>query len=251
MNLETILSVAGALGGLEFLKWLGGLKSSRKKAETELAGSLEDIVSKRMKAFEDSLLFLQQQLREKEKTITELSEKYQSSLNQTITLTKNLGEMKLKYQSTRCDKKTCADRKPPFRWMKKSVAAAGVLAMLLSTVGCSKKVYVPVETIKERTDTVLKIQTLKDTSVLRDSVVVRQTGDTVMKEAWRWRERVVRVVDTVFISRTDTLSVKESPLIVESVQGKKVNGVSKIFFAAILLILIVITKIFLSKRTQR
>lgn len=120
MNVETILSIAGAFGGLELLKWLFSLKSNRKREETEIADNLEDLMAKRLKAFEDSITFLQQQLRDKETQLSELSGKYQESLDRTIELTKSLGEMKLKYQSTRCDRKSCTERKPPFRWMKKA-----------------------------------------------------------------------------------------------------------------------------------
>lgn len=202
--MEMLLSVAGAFGGLELLKWLFSLKTSRKKADAEIADNLEDVISKRMKGYEDTVNFMQTQLREKDEQIKELSEKYQESLSRTIDLTKKHGEMKLKYQQTRCDRKSCADRKPPFKWMKKTVAALAFLLMFFAC-SCSRKVYVPVETVKIRMDSVEKIRHQIDSIVVRDSVIMLVRGDTTIKEVWRWREKIVLKRDTLFILKRDTI----------------------------------------------
>lgn len=120
MNLETIIGIFGALGGLEALKWVAGLRYSRRKASAEAAESFENVVTKRVKTYEDSIIFLQNQLQEKEKQFAELSARYQESMQRGLDLTRELGEMKLKYRYSRCDRKNCTERKPPFRWMKKS-----------------------------------------------------------------------------------------------------------------------------------
>ena len=124
MNLETFVGIAGAFGGLEALKWLAGLRSSRRKAASEAAECFENIVTKRVKTYEDSILFLQQQLQEKERQFAELSARYQETIQRELKLTRDLGEQKLRYRQTRCDIKNCPDRKPPFSWMKKPLQEA-------------------------------------------------------------------------------------------------------------------------------
>lgn len=113
MNWETFISIIGAFGGLEFLKWIFSLKVSRKKEASEAAESFENVITKRVKTYEDSILFLQNQLQEKERQFAELSAKYHDSMQRGLQLTHNLGEMKLRYRSSRCDRKECENRKPP------------------------------------------------------------------------------------------------------------------------------------------
>lgn len=86
-----------------------------------------------------------------------------------------------------------------------------LLALLAAVVcgvcACSKKVYVPTERVVVRTDSVAvqradsltRLLASRDSFVVRDSVFVFQRGDTVVKEAWRIRERVSLVHDTVRI----------------------------------------------------
>lgn len=81
-----------------------------------------------------------------------------------------------------------------------------VLVLLLSS--CSRKVYVPVETV--RVDTFLKTAVRVDSVRLTDSVYVseRTVGDTVyiVKTRTQWRDRLQLRVDTVYRSHTDTLT---------------------------------------------
>ena len=120
MNLETFLAIAGAFGGLEALKWITQLRTSRKKADAEADEALDALVAKRIRTYEESITFLQSQLREKELQFSDISAKYQEAMKHSLELTRQLGEMKLKYRSSRCDRKNCENRKPPFSWMKKS-----------------------------------------------------------------------------------------------------------------------------------
>lgn len=116
MNIETILAIAGAFGGLEALKWIVGWRSERRKSAAEAAETVEDVIAKRVKTYEDSISFLQTQLQEKERQFAELSAKYHESMQQGLELTRRLGEMRLRYRQSRCDRKDCAQRKPPFPW---------------------------------------------------------------------------------------------------------------------------------------
>lgn len=56
--------------------------------------------------------------------------------------------------------------------------------------GCSKRVYVPVERTMIRSDTLHVERMRRDTLIQRDSIVICQRGDTVLKEVWRERASV-------------------------------------------------------------
>lgn len=95
--------------------------------------------------------------------------------------------------------------------IKRTIHAALLLtlAILLASAicSCSKKVYVPVERTVVRTDSVAvhradsltRLLHTRDTLVIRDSITTTVRGDTVYKEAWRIRDRVSIIRDTVRI----------------------------------------------------
>lgn len=111
-------------------------------------------------------------------------------------------------------------------------------AVLLGVCACSKKVYVPAERVVVRTDSVAvhradsltRLLAQRDSVVVRDSVFVFQRGDTVVKEAWRIRERVSLVHDTVRIGagftaeriRLDSVRVPV-PVTIEKIITKEVE----------------------------
>lgn len=117
-----------------------------------------------------------------------------------------------------------------------------LLALLAAVVcgvcACSKKVYVPTERVVVRTDSVAvhradsltRLLASRDSVIVRDSVFVMLRGDTVVKEAWRIRERVSLVHDTVRIGsgfsaeriRLDSVRVPEV-VTVEKVVTKEVE----------------------------
>lgn len=71
--------------------------------------------------------------------------------------------------------------------------------------GCKNVEYVrvPVETI--RTDTAYVSNISRDSIYVRDSVILRESGDTVCITKWRYvyKDRIVR--DTVFRQRVDSI----------------------------------------------
>lgn len=202
MNWETFIGIAGAFGGLEALKWIAGLRSSRRKAASEAAETFENVITKRVKTYEDSILFLQNQLQEKERQFAELSARYQESMQRGLELTRALGEMKLRYRQSRCDRKECDRRKPPFPWLRKATIGCAALFLILCPA-CTKKIYVPVETIRTVEDSTHRVQIRCDTVVERDSIWMEVKGDTVVKESWKFRERVSLKRDTVYIAREE------------------------------------------------
>lgn len=94
-----------------------------------------------------------------------------------------------------------------------------LLVLLLSS--CSRSVYVPVETV--RVDTFVKTAVRVDSVRLTDSVYVseRTVGDTVyvVKTRTQWRDRLQLRVDTVYRSKTDTITK-----VVEVVVEKKAKS---------------------------
>lgn len=91
--------------------------------------------------------------------------------------------------------------------IKRTIHAALLLTLALLMAACSKKVYVPVERTVVRTDSVAvhradsltRLLHTRDTLVIRDSITTTVRGDTVYKEAWRIRDRVSIIGDTVRI----------------------------------------------------
>ena len=91
--------------------------------------------------------------------------------------------------------------------IKRTIHAALLLTLALLMAACSKKVYVPVERTVVRTDSVAvhradsltRLLHTRDTLVIRDSITTTVRGDTIIKEAWRTRDRVSIIRDTVRI----------------------------------------------------
>lgn len=82
-----------------------------------------------------------------------------------------------------------------------------IIAVILLT-GCSKRIYVPVESV--HVDTFVKSAVHVDSVRLTDSVYVieKTIGDTVYitKTKTQWRDRVQLRIDTVYRSKTDTIT---------------------------------------------
>lgn len=109
-----------------------------------------------------------------------------------------------------------------------------LVAVICGVCACSKKVYVPTERVVVRTDSVAvrradsltRLLAVRDSFVVRDSVFVFQRGDSVVKEVWRWRDRVSVVRDTVRDGKVrayarvvrDTVSVPYAVEVVKEVE---------------------------------
>ena len=88
-----------------------------------------------------------------------------------------------------------------------SLAVGAVITLLFGS--CTRKVYVPTETVRtEYKDRV--VENLRvDTAVMRDSVAVYVNGDTVRitKYRDRWRTRIIERHDTCTLTKTDSVQV--------------------------------------------
>lgn len=96
-------------------------------------------------------------------------------------------------------------------------------AAILLTPGCSRKIYVPVESMKIQRDTVTTVRIDHDSILIKDSVTIASRNDTVFKESYRWRIRNRLVRDTLLKTRLDTVYI-EKPLSAASQSGQAANS---------------------------
>ena len=88
-----------------------------------------------------------------------------------------------------------------------SLAVGAVITLLFGS--CTRKVYVPTETVRtEYKDRVVEAVRV-DTAVMRDSVAVYINGDTVRitKYRDRFRTRIIERHDTCTVTKTDSVQV--------------------------------------------
>lgn len=76
---------------------------------------------------------------------------------------------------------------------------------LLLVCSCRTMKYVPVETIKIDTTYINKLQ--RDSIYMLDSVYVKEKGDTVFIEKYKYLYRDKLVRDTLYMAKTDSIQV--------------------------------------------
>lgn len=105
-------------------------------------------------------------------------------------------------------------RRDIYVWALAETLLIFVLSLLIGAVitalcSCTRKVYVPTETVRtEYKDRV--VENLRvDTVAMRDSVAVYVNGDTVRitKYRDRWRTRIIERHDTVNVAKVDSVAV--------------------------------------------
>ena len=82
---------------------------------------------------------------------------------------------------------------------------SGMIFGIVLLTGCKSVKYVPVETVRFDTTYINKVQ--RDSVVRYDSVYVREKGDTVWLEKFRYVYRDKLVRDTLYMNRTDSVRV--------------------------------------------
>ena len=84
-----------------------------------------------------------------------------------------------------------------------------LIFLCLLSVGCTRKVYVPMETVRTEYKDRVQVQTRIDSVFQRDSISVFINGDTVRIEKWRdrikYRDREVH--DTLTLIKRDSVPV--------------------------------------------
>lgn len=102
-------------------------------------------------------------------------------------------------------------------WLTAAASAMILIILLLLMAamgGCTRRVYVPLESNATHTDTMVQTRWLTDIQADKDSVFVLIKGDSVYVDRIKWRTRYVNRGDTVYIAKTDTVT-KEIPVEVE------------------------------------
>lgn len=82
---------------------------------------------------------------------------------------------------------------------------APFMCMLFVICSCRTVKYVPVETVKVDTTYINKLQ--RDSIYMLDSVYVKEIGDTVLIEKYKYLYRDKLVRDTMYISKADSIQV--------------------------------------------
>nr|DAH02475.1 MAG TPA: hypothetical protein [Caudoviricetes sp.]DAV03536.1 MAG TPA: hypothetical protein [Caudoviricetes sp.] len=85
------------------------------------------------------------------------------------------------------------------------ITLAPFMCMLFVICSCRTVKYVPVETIKVDTTYINKLQ--RDSIYLLDSVYIKEKGDTVFIEKYKYLYRDKLVRDTLYIAKTDSIQV--------------------------------------------
>ena len=83
------------------------------------------------------------------------------------------------------------------------MTAGFVVSLFCGCKGLEKVVTVE----KTRTDTLLWYSNVRDSVVVKDSVVIREKGDTVFVTRWRDRYRDKWRIDTIYKSRVDSVHI--------------------------------------------
>lgn len=85
------------------------------------------------------------------------------------------------------------------------VVMAIVLLVIILFSSCTTTKYMPV--VEHKTDTLIQTKVLRDSIYQKDSIHIRESGDTVYFT--RWHTQIVKkeIHDTTYISKTDTVPV--------------------------------------------
>lgn len=77
------------------------------------------------------------------------------------------------------------------------------IILVTTLCSCRSEKYIPIETV--RTDSIYINQVQRDSIYQHDSIYIREKGDTVWMEKYKYiyRDKIVR--DTMYFNRTDTI----------------------------------------------
>lgn len=90
------------------------------------------------------------------------------------------------------------------RKVSRCITLAPFMCLLL-VCSCRIVKYVPIETVKVDTTYINKLQ--RDSIYMLDSVYVKEKGDTVLIEKYKYLYRDKLVRDTMYISKADSIQV--------------------------------------------
>lgn len=109
VDLNTILAIIGAMGGIEGIKW-GIREWANRKTNARIADAQADV--EEFKALREYNEFLQKQLSEKEELFVEQTGRLRQVQDELFTLKESYSDVKIELALKRCEKKKCGDREP-------------------------------------------------------------------------------------------------------------------------------------------
>lgn len=89
--------------------------------------------------------------------------------------------------------------------VSRCITLAPFMCLLLVIYSCRTVKYVPVETVKVDTTYINKLQ--RDSIYMLDSVYVKEKGDAVLIEKYKYLYRDKLVRDTLYMAKTDSIQV--------------------------------------------
>ena len=81
-----------------------------------------------------------------------------------------------------------------------------VAALVLLLPGCSRVQYIPMQTVLK--DSIVFHRIDIDSVVIKDSIFIDRTKDTIYKYVERWNEKYIIRNDTTIIERVDSIPVE-------------------------------------------
>ena len=109
VDLNTILAIIGAMGGVEGIKW--GIRAwANRKTNARIADAQADV--EEFKALREYNEFLHKQLSEKEERFVEQTGRLRQVQDELFTLKESYSDVKLELALKRCERKKCGDREP-------------------------------------------------------------------------------------------------------------------------------------------
>lgn len=111
MTWDVIAALMGALGGIELLKWLFPRKSGVRKEQAEAKAA-------EFATLQDMIIFLQQQLKEKEERFADQTLKLRKTIDELFAAKAETSEAKIELAIKKCEDKDCPFREPPTAYTK-------------------------------------------------------------------------------------------------------------------------------------
>lgn len=113
--------------------------------------------------------------------------------------------------------------------MKKLLWRGAVLLLpaaliITAAASCTRKIYVPMENTVISRDTLRSVVHTRDSLIMRDSVIMIRSGDTLQNTIIRERWRVRTLHDTIRDIRRDTVRLKETIIEEPAQSGVKRPG---------------------------
>lgn len=100
-----VVSIIGAIGGFEFIKWLANRKNNKRENEASADDSEFSVLRKQIE-------FLQEQLLKKEERFAEQTTLVRTLTAENLELTRKVAMLETERSLKLCERRGCADRQP-------------------------------------------------------------------------------------------------------------------------------------------